>query len=51
LQFQKSFDLGFMNIFLYQGFFLYRQDGLQESSQISFSKKFNSYDLKYKIFF
>ncbi len=43
LQFQKSFDLGFMNIFLYQGFFLYRQDGLQESSQISFSKKFNSF--------
>jgi hypothetical protein len=43
LQFQKTFELGFMNIFLYQGLFLYRQDGFQENSQISFSKKINSF--------
>ena len=43
LRFQKNIELGFMNIFLSQGFFLYRQDGFQETSQISFSKKFNSF--------
>ena len=43
LRFQKNIELGFMNLFLLQGFFLYRQDGFQESSQVSFSKKFNSF--------
>ncbi len=41
LRFQKSIDTKWLNLFFSQSFFLYRQDGFQEITQFSLSRKLN----------
>lgn len=42
LRFQKSIDTKWVNLFFSQGFLLYRQDGFQEISQFSITRKIGS---------